>query len=332
MPSDEQNLGAVPFAPAAPLVDVLLITYNHEKYVGRAIESVLAQQTEFGYKLTIGDDCSTDNTQANIRDYADRYPDRINLVLDQQHRGLLHRDRVGIRTLLASKAKYVALLDGDDYWTDRSKLQKQVSFLEAHSDFAICYHNAEMFYENGSRETANLLPPEHPEVSSLEDLFLTNFIPTCSVVFRGGLLGELPDWLFTLRMADWPIHIMNAQYGKIRFINEVMASYCVHDQGAWSSQTKIDQGLEVIRLLDHVNVYLGLKYKEKIRAAKAHWFHELAEIAHQDGDRAKTRLFLRQYWRQNKLRDARKTMSLFFRAYTPPLYRGLRALRNLTVS
>ena len=114
-----------------PLVDVTLTTYNHEKFIGAAIDSVLSQQTDFDFRLVVGDDCSTDKTQSIIRSYAEKYPERICLMLDSTHRGLKSRERVGVRTLTGSSAKYVAMLDGDDYWTDPLRLQKQVSFLEA---------------------------------------------------------------------------------------------------------------------------------------------------------------------------------------------------------
>src|SRR5258708_3052102 len=131
-----------------PLVDVTLITYNHEKFIAQAIESVLSQQTGFEFRLLVGDDCSTDNTQSIIRSYAEKYPERICLMLDSTHRGLKSRERVGVRALTGSTAKYVALLDGDDYWTDAYKLQKQADFLETHPDFAICFHNVRMVFQD----------------------------------------------------------------------------------------------------------------------------------------------------------------------------------------
>jgi glycosyltransferase involved in cell wall biosynthesis len=311
-----------------PLVDIVLITYNHERYVGQAIESVLAQQTEFAYRLFIGDDCSTDNTQAIIERYAEKYPTRIRMMLETVHRGTSHSERVSIKIRDITAAKYVAFLDGDDYWTDPSKLQKQVTFLEAHPDFAICYHNARMFYEDGSRETMNFLPPDHREVSTLEHLLSSNFIPTCSVVFRRGLFDKFPDWYFTLNIADWPLHIMNAQHGKIGYINEVMATYRVHDQGAWSSRAQVDRGLEVISMLGHINVYLDLKYRKQVRIAKAEWYYQLAETTYREGDLVNARIFLRRYSVDSRCRNPRRILSLFLRLYLPGLYGSLRTLRN----
>lgn len=309
-----------------PLVDVVLITYNHEKFVAQAIESVLSQQTEFNFRLLVGDDCSTDNTQVIIESYAEKYPDHMSLMLDSEHRGLKHKDRVGIRALRATTAKYIAWLDGDDYWTDPHKLQKQISFLEDHPDFAICFHNVRMVYEDGSKETENWLPPNQREVSTIEHLFLDNFIPTCSVVFRRGLFDELPDWFFTLGMGDWPIHILNAQHGKIGYLNEVMATYRVHHGGAWSSRSAVSQGQEIIKMLDHVDEHFGFRYKRQVQAAKAEWYYQLAERSYIAGDLLSCRSYLKKHFSLGGLPTNRRTMSLFLRARLPRTYRALRSL------
>lgn len=332
MAFDLENPGlAIPNQPAAtrPLVDVILITYNHEKFVKDAIESVLAQRTEFEYRVIIGDDCSTDNTQAIIRSYAEKYPERFHLLLDSEHRGLNHRDRVGIRTLGIATAKYVALLDGDDYWTDSNKLQKQVAFLESHPEFAICCHNARMSYDDGPREAANLIPADQKEVSNLEDLLFANFIPTCSVVFRRGLFGELPEWFFTLSIADWPLHILNAQHGKIEYFNEVMATYRVHQGGAWSSRSGVNKALSIIKMLEHVNAHLSFRYQRKIRATQAEWYYQAAEMTYRVGDANACRKFLSKYLLLDRLRGGRRALSIFLRVRCPGVYSYLRSARDL---
>jgi len=202
----------------SPLVDVVMPTYNHEKFVAQAIESVLAQKTRFECRLTICDDGSSDSTPSIVQKYAREYPESICAVLGSEHLGILHKDRLSTRVLAGCTAHYVALLEGDDYWTDPHKLQKQVDFLEGHPDFAICCHNVTVFYQDGSREPANWFPPDHRQVSTLEDLLLEHCIVTLSTVFRRGLLGEFPDWFYTLKIGDLPLHIMNAQHGKIRYL------------------------------------------------------------------------------------------------------------------
>src|SRR5262245_50655987 len=207
-----------------PLVDVHLITYNHERFVAQAIESVLAQQTNFPFRLIIGDDCSSDGTQAIIRRYALEHPDRITTFLDTEHRGINSRERAGVKVLMLSTARYVAWLDGDDFWSDPSKLQKQVDILETQPETVICFHNVRTLPEDGAA-SINLRPPDQKEISTLADLLMGNMIPSCSVMFRREALGTLPEWYFSLKMADWSLYILLAEQGEIRYLNEVMAVY-----------------------------------------------------------------------------------------------------------
>jgi glycosyltransferase involved in cell wall biosynthesis len=315
-----------------PLVDIVMPTYNHERFIAQAIESVLAQQTSFEYRLNIPDDCSTDNTQMIIKDYAQKHPHQIRVLFSPHNIGLLHKDRLIIKALKLCTAKYVALLEGDDYWTDPHKLQKQVDFLEGHPDFAVCGHNVTMFYEDGSKAPANLLPSNHREVSTLEDLLFANIIPTCSAVFRRGLFGELPDWYHTLRIGDWPLHIMNAQHGKIRYINEVMAAYRVHPGGMWSGWSPVSQRLEIIKMLRHVDAYLGFKYKKQIRASQANWYWEIAQECYKQDDRIQGRRYAKRYFWLGGFRAHRNLLGYFLKLRTPALYHTLRSIKEFVRS
>ncbi|HPD39860.1 MAG TPA: glycosyltransferase, partial [Mesotoga infera] len=130
-----------------PLVSVFMITYNHEKYIAQAIESALMQKTDFNYEIVIGEDCSTDRTREIVVDYANRYPEII--------KPILHENNVGAKANSESvrKAcigKYVAILEGDDYWIDPLKLQKQVDFLESHPHFSVCFTRAVDVDEEGN--------------------------------------------------------------------------------------------------------------------------------------------------------------------------------------
>ena len=116
--------------PADVKVSVAMITYNHERFIAQAIESVLMQQTDFAVELVIGEDCSTDGTRAIVRDYGERYPERIRLLLPEHNLGMMPNF---VATLKACRGQYVASVEGDDYWTDPHKLQKQVDFLESAS-------------------------------------------------------------------------------------------------------------------------------------------------------------------------------------------------------
>jgi len=319
-------------------VSVLVLAYNQESYVTQAIDSILMQEVAFDYEIVIGEDASTDRTRQVVLGFQKRYPDRIRVLLREAVDA--ERDRaVGlggktnfVHSLRACRGHYIALLDGDDYWTDTHKLQKQVDFLDTHPDFAICCHNVTMFYEDGSKEPVNLIPPDYREVSTIEDLFFVNFIPTCSAVFRRGLFRELPAWFFTLKLGDWPLHILNARHGKIKYIDEVMGAYRVHQAGVWSSQSPVDRLLELVKMVDYLDDYLNHKYRKQIRSAKANWYHEIAEICYTQHEVALGRTYLARYFWHSGFQQRRNLVSLFLRLHAPTIYKSLRALRNFARS
>ena len=125
-----------------PFITIIMATYNHEKYICQAIEGVLMQKTSFSYRLYIGEDCSTDNTKALCFAYAEKFMDKIEIICTEQN-DYRQNCRNIWKASKVSGAKYIAVCDGDDYWTDPYKLQKQVDFLEAHLDFVGASHNVE---------------------------------------------------------------------------------------------------------------------------------------------------------------------------------------------
>lgn len=248
-----------------PLVDINLVAYNHEKFIARAIESVLEQQTDFDYRLIIGDDCSTDNTQSIIRDYAQQYPERIRLLFASEHRGIHTKDRVGIEVFRLSTAKYVAFLDGDDYWSDPNKLQRQVDFLERHPECSVCFHNAEMFYDDGSKPPTNLRPADQKEISTMEDV-LGGMVPLpCTVMFHSNLL-VLSDDFYKVTNADWMMFALLAEHGHIGYIDKVMAAYRMHPGGMWSRLSAKQQLKEHINTYKTINKHLNFRYNQLISA------------------------------------------------------------------
>ncbi len=262
-------------------VSIVMVTYNHEKYIAQAVESVLMQETNFDYELIIGEDCSQDKTRAIVMDFQRRFPERIRLLLPEKNLGGSGKTNF-LQTLAAAQGQYVALLEGDDYWTSPHKLQKQVDFLDSHPECAICFHKSNMLYEDGSQPTV-----QHPEnvqpISTLEDLLQGNFIIACSVMFRRGLFGEFPDWFYRAMTGDWAIHILNAQYGKIGFINETMSTYRLHSGGFWSLKNKEWILRENIKMLKDVDRYLNFKYHRTIKCTLFNYYLELTQLYEQEG-------------------------------------------------
>src|SRR4051794_11773039 len=127
--------------PGPMKLTVAMITYNHEPFIAQALDSILMQQVSFDHEILIGEDCSTDRTREIVRAYRQRYPDKIRLQLPETNRGMMQNF---VAVLAAARGDYVALLEGDDYWTAPDKLARQVAYLDAHPECAICFHDALM--------------------------------------------------------------------------------------------------------------------------------------------------------------------------------------------
>jgi glycosyltransferase involved in cell wall biosynthesis len=215
-------------------VSVAIITYNHERFIRQAIESVLAQKANFDFEIVIGEDCSTDNTRTIVAELQQQYPERIVGLMRPHNLGAMRNLQ---ETLAACKGQYIAFLEGDDYWTIQHKLQKQVDFLDAHPDCAISCHRVQFIDEMNSGR--NSVFPSLPQGTyTIDDLLRGNFIMTCSAVCRWGSMGRLPDWFLGLKLADWPMFALLARAGTIELMDGVMAVYRVHSGGVWSGRAE----------------------------------------------------------------------------------------------
>lgn len=245
-------------------VSVAIITFNHEQFITQAIESVLIQETNFDYEIIIGDDYSTDKTREILDYYQNKYPNKITTLLWDKNLGFWGKNNL-IRTLQRCQGQYIALLEGDDYWTDPHKLQKQSDFLDSHSDCSICFHGVLKIFENDIHPPINLRYPNN-ERFTIKNLLIGNFIPTCSAVFRNGLIKEFPDWFYKVQTTDRYLHILNAQYGDIGYIDNVMAIYRVHPGGVWSTRDRGDRIQRKIQDMHILRENLDPKYREVILA------------------------------------------------------------------
>ena len=207
---------------AEPLVSVCMTAYNHAPYIGRAIEGVLSQRTTFAVELVLSDDCSPDGTGAICRDYAARYPDRIRLLTGDVNVGMRANYR---RTIEACRGRYVAMCDGDDWWCDPLKLQRQVEALEADPACGLSYTRSERRFEaTGERRRY----PAGELFCDFDRLLFDNTVENCTAVARRELIlryyaevrpEEHPEWLTD----DWPMWLWFACRSRIRFIDRVTA-------------------------------------------------------------------------------------------------------------
>ena len=221
-----------------PLLSVCLITYNHVKYIEQAIEGVLMQQTDFSFDLIIADDFSIDGTREIVINYKKKYPALIKLILQQKNVGAAQN---WIELITTPSAKYIAYFEGDDYWTDPLKLQKQVDFLEANNDYAICFHRVHELRTGEDIRLSTLNNSTEEETYTVEDLAVDNFIHTPSVIFRNDLIKKFPDWFVDSPVGDYPLHMLNARFGKIKYFPECMAVYRRHENGIWGGKSQLHQ-------------------------------------------------------------------------------------------
>lgn len=273
-------------------VSVSLLTYNHERYIAQAIESVLAQRgVEF--ELVVSEDHSTDGTRAIVEEYAARHPDRMRVLPSPRNVGMT---RAFARGIEAARGAYVALLDGDDYWTSPHKLRIQADFLDAHPECAICFHNATVVYEDGSTEPhpfhtnepgRYFSRPVPKPVSTLADVAPANFMQTCSVMFRRGLFGEFPAWYADLAVADWPLHVLNAEHGDIGYIDANMAVYRVHGGGVWTASLaryrKRSSVEGLVRLYDLLDRHLAGRFASEFERSRRWLYLDAARTSYADG-------------------------------------------------
>jgi len=176
-----------------PEVSIYVQTYQQRDFIADALESVLAQRTPFPTEIVVADDCSTDGTRDLIRSYRDRHPDRIRLILPERNVGPTEMFRLGVEGL---RGRYVAWLDGDDYWADPEKLVRQVRALDQHPAWAGCFHDAIVKHLDGDAPDRRYVPDDVPAEVGFADLLRANNIPSLSVMARGNHVRGLPDWVW----------------------------------------------------------------------------------------------------------------------------------------
>ncbi len=255
-------------------VTALVVTYNHRPFIAAALHSALAQRTGFDYEILVSEDCSTDGTREVVLDVQRRHPDLVRLILSERN---LRTNETVARGIRAARGEYIALLDGDDAWTSDDKLRKQVAFLDAHPDCAMCFHNAQVVHENG-REPWLWNKPGQKRLSSMRDLWHGNFIATASAMIRRSALPEIPDWYDTLfPITDWPLYLLAAEHGTIGYIDETMCIYRYHSGGLYSSKSEWEKLSATDQFYRVMDANMGRRYHRLVCAARSNYFFEWAE-------------------------------------------------------
>ena len=253
-----------------PLVSVIMITYGHEKYIEEAIRGVFLQKTNFPFELIISNDKSPDSTDEIVKNIIKSAPENISVKY------IHHPENIGMHHNFVSafkmaEGKYIAVCEGDDYWTDENKLQKQIDFLEKNEDFTLTFHN--VFIRNGETLRADLDYEKRlssKDVYTINDLSKGNFIHTLSVVFRNTEI-EFPEWYFSSFLGDYPIWLWLSKKGKIKYFSEKMGVYR-ENVGVWSGKSQEEREFKTMLVLRNLipdfkmfpNVKENLTYTKNI--------------------------------------------------------------------
>lgn len=217
------------------MVSICCLVYNHEPYLRQCFDGFVMQKTNFPIEILVHDDASTDHSADIIREYTEKYPDLFKPIYqteNQYSKGI----KISLKYQFSrARGKYIAMCEGDDYWTDPLKLQKQVDFLEEHGDCCMTCSRVDRFSESkqlfiddyGSYEISKYVDP----VDIIEKGGL--FISTCSIVFRHNILKNYPEYCIKCHVGDYPIQIIAAMKGSVFYINDIMAVYRVERPLSW---------------------------------------------------------------------------------------------------
>lgn len=217
-----------------PLATIISITFNHDKYFKESIESLLAQETDFAFEILIHDDASTDNTTSLIKFYADKYPKIIRVIAQTENKYSKNIEILSEYAFPASKGKYIALCEGDDYWCDSRKLQTQVDFLESNSEYSGVTHQTKKIFESET-EKVELFHLRVPENLFLKDLLNGRLFHTASLVFRTDITNKykIPNNIISV---DRALNFLVASHGPIKHLDSIM---CVYRKNAGGVSSRV---------------------------------------------------------------------------------------------
>lgn len=219
-----------------PKLSVVCLAYNHAPFIRQALDSMMMQKTSFPFEVIIHDDASADGTADIIKEYAEKYPEVIKPICQTENQwGKKNIWREIVFPLI--RGQYVIYCEGDDYFTDENKFQKQADFLDSHPDFSVCFHPVLVKWEDKSQPDT-IFPSKknrrNKTVLTFKDLIKENFMQTNSVMYRWRFhtapLNLIPD---SILPGDWFLHLLHAQIGKIGFLPDVMAVYRKQRGGIW---------------------------------------------------------------------------------------------------
>ncbi|WP_370456230.1 glycosyltransferase family 2 protein [Planomicrobium sp. YIM 101495] len=256
-------------------VSICCLSYNHEPYLADAIESFLSQKTDFSFEVLIHDDASTDRSAAIIKEYEEKYPYIIKAMYqteNQYSQGVL----VDLVNQARARGKYLAYCEGDDYWTDPTKLQRQVDYMEAHPECSMSVHAASTVSALKKKVLSDVRPSVGDRDLTVEELIEGGgeFVATNSILLAKEKIEPLPEFFHRAVVGDYPLVIYGGLQGAVHYMDRNMSAYRVGVSGSWTQRelaTVEKKGAhmqEIARMLDEINEYTDYRYDRSIRVTK----------------------------------------------------------------
>jgi len=241
------------------LVSVVIITYNQDKYIESAILGILAQVVYFPVEVIIADDCSSDITEQKVFKFLNGHYENFKIKY-YKHKYNKGASLNAIWAHSIAQGKYVAVCEGDDYWTYPFKLSKQVEFLEKNQEFSFCFHSVEI--KNNTKNYKFSYPKPKKNTLSFIDILLKHYIPTCSIVYRRSCFpNSIPRWVENAAMTDIPFELFLAYSGKVFFFDKIMAVYRLNQGGLTQNLYHLKNGRKSYDyLLINLRTQFGYKY------------------------------------------------------------------------
>ena len=251
------------------LVSIQCLVYNHEPYLRQCLDGFVMQKTNFAFEAIVHDDVSTDHSADIIREYAEKYPSIIKPIYEKENQ-YSKTDGSLIRIMNAAvdiNAKYIAFCEGDDYWIDPYKLQKQVDFMEMNINYSMCFHDVYRLY--GGKLQSSYRQYYRNTDACLYDVIINGglFCPTASILLRKNIYDKYPDFAKRCHVGDYPMQIYMALKGKVRFMKDIMGVYRIGTEGSWTDRMRrLDANMikdkmnDEICMLESFNDYSEHKY------------------------------------------------------------------------
>lgn len=295
-----------------PILTIICTSFNHEKYIKECLDGFVMQQTKFLFEIIVHDDASTDNTAEIVKEYETKYPNLFFNIYQSENQFTKEGVNIWYDIMLPkARGKYIAICEGDDYWTDPLKLQRQVDFLESNRGFVFCTHRYKIFYENDNSFDENIYPlnkNSEDNVEINEDVFFKDWLsqPLSAVILKEDLMNSLSKYVYFKYYRDYHLFYFLLKRGKGICLSACSGVYRINDGGIFSGNTRKDR----MKVAFFINEELYL-YTKDYQFLFLYWKYAFVLIRSIGG----FKLILKSFICNFKLKDKFLLVRYFFSAF-----------------